>query len=290
MPASIDLAFEVANGLWVDKRIALEHTFTQTVERDFATTAESIDFNERTAAAVINDWVKARTHGHIPLLFNQLSQAVRFVIASAVYFHGRWETTFDAALTARKPFHAPSETRALPFMTRSGEFAYTADDTLEAIRLPYRGRFFSMFILLPRAGAEKHVAAQLEHKASAAWDRVAARHGTLDLPKMHLKYSANLNAPLQALGLGIAFEPRADFSGISRTPLSIDEVVHKSTLEVDEEGTEASAATGVAMRMTLARPNSEPAFHMTVDRPFICAIRDERTGAYIFLGRISEPA
>ena len=167
-------------------------------------------------------------------------------------------------------------------MKNSAEYAYYADGKgLQAIRLPYADRTFAMYVVLPQDGERPAIVSQPANRPipSTRWSRpCTSQRGTIELPRFTITYDATLNAVLTKLGMGIAFGNNANFDGICKTPrIQISEVRHASFLKVDEEGTEAAAATSVGMRAMAVRIEPQP-FHMVVDHPFFLAIRDERNG------------
>ena len=162
---------------------------------------------------------------------------------------------------------------------------------LEAIRLPYADRTFAMYVVLPQdsSGLQSFLSQLTPDTFTALVSSLHTQQGTIELPRFTITYDATLNAVLTKLGMGIAFGNNANFDGICKAPrIQISEVRHASFLKVDEEGTEAAAATSVGMRAMAVRIEPQP-FHMVVDHPFFLAIRDERNGQLLFTGTIAKP-
>lgn len=286
----------VANAVWVQEDFALEPAFVGTAERDYGAQARSVDFRAAPQQAVerINTWVSDATRSRIPELIDtsSINDATRLVVTNAVYFLGDWLRPFNASDTRQEPFHLPDgATTQAPLMSQTGTFRLLETDSLQAIDLPYEGERLSMTVLLPRE-RDGLPALEAELPASLAdWlarlDAEDPRRVRLHLPRTETSLSYQLVPQLAAMGMGIAFTDAADFRGIADAPLAIGQVVHKTFLRIDEQGTEAAAATGIVMQLTSA-PITPPAT-FRADHPFVFLIRDHDTGAILFLGRISRP-
>jgi serpin B len=177
-------------------------------------------------------------------------------------------------------------------MTQEKRFRYLENDLFQAIELPYGNGRFSMVVFLPKLKEISNDADNLIARFSNEnWNNWLGSFESalvrLYLPKFELSYSVVLNRILSKLGMGIAFTPYADFSNISNDSLWIDMVIHKGYIHVYEEGTEAIAVTGITM---LSSPGPQQAYIMRVDRPFVLAILEERSGAILFIGEIINPA
>jgi serine protease inhibitor len=286
---------EVANALWTQAGFAVSPGFLK-VNRDFYdASVQSLDFagNPRHAVATINAWVNEKTHAKIPEILNVVDPATVVVLTDAVYFKGRWTVPFDKQQTAPRAFHLHGgATVNAPMMVQNGEYPYFENDLYQAIRLPYGNHRFAMYIFLPRKSAGL---ANLLRKFDAThWGEMTAklddRKGEIVLPKFESTYSEQLNDALISMGMGVAFSGRADFSRIHPPPppLTITDVAHKTYVKVDEEGTEAAAATSVSAATAgmIAEP---PPFEMVVDHPFFCAITEGQSGALLFAGVVTDP-
>jgi serpin B len=185
------------------------------------------------------------------------------------------------------------KTTSVPTMRQTAHFGYAETDDLQAIDMPYAGHDTSMLILLPKAGdglgaMEKNLSAK---QLAQVLQSIQYRRIDLSLPRFKIEQSAALSQVLQALGMKLAFDAdKADFSGMcTAEPLYIGEVLHKAFVRVDEEGTEAAAATAVMMGAGAAMIREEP-LRVQVDRPFVFVIRDQKTGEILFMGRVMNPA
>jgi serpin B len=214
---------------------------------------------------------------------------------NAVYFKGTWQTKFQPSSTRNAPFHLTAKKKkSVPMMTQSGDFEYyeneSATTPFQAISLPYGDGHLGLYLFLP--GPKSSVDALMKELTSANWkgwiSGLSEQKGVVSLPRFKMDYEAELTAPLQKLGINQMFSPSADFSNISSIkPLYVSEVLHKTTIEVNEEGTEAAAATGDIMATGNASVD-EP-FQFIADRPFIAAICDNATDTILFLGVVRDP-
>jgi serpin B len=215
------------------------------------------------------------------------------VLANAIYFKGKWQRAFDSKVTKPRAFHSSENQESqVPMMGQDGEFEYQEGNGCQAVRLPYKGRRLGLYVLLPEASSS--VAKLLGALNIQVWQeqllrQMASRKGSIVLPRFKLEYGAELKQPLQTMGMRLPFSDNADFSGMSPSPLFLSAVKHKSFVEVNEEGTEAAAATIAVMRAQSVRPETKP-FEMVVDRPFLFVIADQVTKAILFLGIVIDPA
>src|SRR5262245_629962 len=285
----------IANSLWARKDISFLPTFIQRNQQYFNAEVTALDFNDPTAASTINSWVSGKTNGKIDKIVgsNIDPQTVLFLI-NAIYFKGTWTNEFDKGKTKEEPFTtgAGSQKRH-PMMHQSGKYNYYENGSFQAVSLPYGAGRVSMYIFLPAEGTKLD---QFRTSITAAnWDlwmkQFTMTKGEIAVPRFRVEFETGLNNALKALGMGVAFDPdRANFKAMVQGSVNafISQVKHKTFAEVNEEGTEAAAATSVEMAVTsVMRPPKT--FQMIVDRPFVCAIRDNKTGTVLFLGSIVDP-
>lgn len=243
----------------------------------------------------INGWVKTKTEGKIDRILEQLSANSVCVILNAIYFKGVWESQFDKKLAFDGPFKLPGGAEAkTPFMHRKAEFKLLDEKGFQALSLPYKGKTLSMVVLLPKtvdglAGLEDALYAEDLKGWLAKLDKQRGQKVSVYLPKFKLETKYDLGAPFQKMGMKDAFSPSADFSGMGwkKGDLWIGQIKHRAFVEVNEEGTEAAAATAVEM-VTKSAPVRDPVFR--ADHPFMFLIRDNETGTILFLGRVANPA
>lgn len=287
----IELA--IANSLWARGGVRFNEDFLARNRQFYGAEISALDFNNPESVATINRWVSANTKGKIGRIIDRIdSQQVMFLI-NAVYFKGQWQKRFEKTLTKEQPFHMPGgQQKPVPMMAQSGNYLYHRGDKFQAISLPYGKGGVSLYVFLPNQGSSlddflKGLSYQKWEEWMNSFDDTP---GDVKLPRFKLDYEKTLNESLKAVGMGVAFNPRdADFSGIRpERDLYISEVKHKAVVEVNEEGTEAAAATSVGISITSARPTPER-FTFIADRPFLMAIRDSQTGAILFMGAVMEP-
>lgn len=286
----------VANSLWAQQDTTFEKPFLDTLAADYGAGVRLVDFKTAAEAArvQINHWVADETNDKITDLIpsGALDPMTRLVLVNAIYLDATWAQQFDPNDTADLPFHRlAGDTVTVPMMHQTGRFAYGAGDGWQAIQMPYSGNDLAMLVIVPDQGRFHEVEGRLG--GGLIDDAVAAAAGVTDvsltIPKFEFRTKAGLNDALGTLGMHDAFDPaKADFSGMTtEEALYISDAIHEAYISVDEEGTEAAAATAIVMRATSA-PLSE--VQLTVDRPFIFALRDTTTGAVLFLGRVMDPS
>jgi serpin B len=291
----------VANALWAQQGYKFLDNFLNVMKNNYGAGFNQVNFKSATEAArsTINEWVEQHTQGKITDLLQPgaVRPATRLVLTNAIYFKGDWRTKFDKAQTKVEDFHlSPTETAQAPLMHRDGSFNYFNGGTFQVIEIPYKSNELSMIVLLPK---EISGLPALEQSLTASnaqqWLQQLrfAPKVILSMPKFKMTKEFELAGTLGAMGMPQAFEPgAADFSGMTgNRDLSISAVIHKAYIDVNEEGTEAAAATGVTMRAAVARPlDPTPPVVFRADHPFIFLIRDTRSGGILFMGRVTHPA
>lgn len=281
----------IANSLWARHGVVFQPDFLQRNQTFYNAEITTLDFGSPEARSRMNNWVSQRTAGKIPDIVDRIDPDAVLFLINAIYFKGSWTKPFDAGQTCDRPFHLLDGTQTLsPMMQQQGQYRYCETETFQAIRLPYGTQRMSMDIVLPKPHsslAEFYATLTPDH-----WNRwteaFSNRPGSLQLPKFTIQSSQTLNDALVALGMGIALSGNADFSNLSDEPTAISDVRHKTFIEVNEEGTEAAAATAVTMIRT-SMP-IHPPFQMTIDRPFFFAIQDNQTKMLLFVGSVVEPS
>lgn len=290
----------VANALWGQRGLGFEPDFLSAARQHYGAGLEEVDFrgNPEGTRRQINGWVSTKTNDRIPDLLPPgfITPMTRLVLTNAIYFKGNWAEAFDRDGTnERDEFRlASGGTVTAAMMNRTGRYAHFDGGTFQALTLPYRGNELSMVILLPNAtdglpALERGLTAD---KLQEAVEKAIAREVQVSVPRFKLTLRLEqLIDDLKALGMKLAFTEGADFSALTRqAKLFIDAVAHKAFIEVNEEGTEAAAATGVGMRITsIGAPPSRPVV-FRADHPFLFVIRDNRSGAVLFMGRVMNPS
>ncbi len=281
----IELA--IANSIWATLGIRLAPDYARRMLESYGGRVTNLDLADPSAAGVINDWVSEKTRHKIKELVTHplIVQAI-LVLVNALYFKGLWQHPFKEEHTKERRFTCLDGSRSqVPMMSRSGSFEYFENEILQAVRLPYGAGQVCMDILLPRAEIPfSEFQAQVNTKNWNRWGySFGDGEGTLQLPRFKVEYGAELVPPLAKLGMAPALIPGADFSGMGAGELRISNIIHKTFVEVNEEGTEAAAATAVIMLRSVSR---KVHFKMIVDRPFFCAIVDRRSDLAWFMGYI----
>ena len=286
------VALHVANGAFADRRLDLFPSFSSVLRDRFGARVERLDFAASDSVPRINAWVARETANAIPSLVSSLEPDAALVLANAMHFHGEWSRPFDPAQTAPLPFH-PHAGEAIEVATMQAEelsVPYREDADFQAVALPYGGGAFALVVVLPRAGLEP--AAALRALASdPSWLGGSDFHrmrGYLALPRVSLDAEASLLPALRALGLASALDDADAFAGIAAPPPALSRVVHRTMLKLDEQGTEAAAATAAIMT-TRAAIMEDEGFEMQVDRPFALAVHHRATGALLFAAWVADP-
>jgi serpin B len=287
-----EVQLAIANSLWARQGISFQPDFIQRNQQFYGAELTNLNFSDAKSPAIINGWVKQNTRGKIDQIVDTLAPDDVLFLINAIYFKGDWTRPFDKQQTAQKPFYLANGTqKPHAMMSQSGEYRYYETEQFQAVSLPYgQKRRMNMIIILPKKSFSlTEFYKELNPKNWQQWvSQLRNRQGSIQVPRFKLEYNIELKRALSALGMAVAFDAaQANFSGISSIPTKIDQVKHKTFVEVNEEGTEAAAVTSIGIRATSAMP-SEP-FKMVVDRPFFCAIRDNQTGSLLFMGSIVEP-
>lgn len=286
--------FRIANSIWYRDTFgaSIESAFLNDARVWFDATVSSLDFASPTAPVTINDWVRTNTNGKIDRIIDRIASETVMFLMNAIYFKGDWRQAFDKAKTASAPFRTDDgRTRTIPLMQRTDTMRAGVLDGRTIVDLGYGGDAFTMTLVLPRSGETAD--ALVASLSPAWWAQATAALRTqrveLAMPKFTLTWEDTLNAPLKALGMRKAFQPReADFTRISSTmgrELHVSFVRQKSYVDVHELGTEAAAVTVVGVDVVSLPQRLVARF----DRPFVFAIRERLSGTILFLGKLAEP-
>lgn len=280
-----------ANRVWLQRDFEILPEYRKLLESTYRAPAASVDFVRQTEAArrEINSWTESKTRGRIRDLFAPgiLKPDTRLVLTSAVYFYGKWEHAFKPTDTRPAPFNlSGGGTVQVPFMNRTGSYAYAQTPTGQFLEMRYDGTGLAFDIFLPKPGAA--LESPTPERIAAWTGALGNRNVRVSIPKFRVEANFSLAETLAALGMPSAFTGAADFSGINgRRDLHLAAVVHKAFIDVAEEGTEAAAATGIGVSLTSAPIDPDPVFR--ADRPFVFVIRDTRSGAVLFTGTLRNP-
>lgn len=290
------VTFDSANSLWVSDKLNLNKNLSAALQTNYEAEIGSVDFTDPATRIRINNWVKSKTHNKIAEILapNTLSNATRLILVNGVYFKGMWSQPFDKKMTSAQKFTPLSGTAySVPMMQKQAHYDYTEQAAAQMISLPYGTKKIAMYILLPpqTTGLKEFISSFSYDNYKTMRDKTSPRDISLMLPKYKLEYGVvKLKEQLQSLGMKQAFiDDQADFSKMvedkDKDKLVISDVLHKATMEIDEQGTVASAATAVVMMAATAMMPLE----IKIDRPFLTVIEDKSTGSILFLGLINKP-
>lgn len=284
---------ETANALWVLEEYPLNEQYVFNAENYYDGMIIPLDFagQPEESRLIINSWVEKKTNDKIKDLLAEgsIDGNTRLIITNAVYFNGTWLQEFEEAGTRKKVFYlSDGQEKQVDTMYAIETYNYGKDKNAQILELPYKGDDISMYIILP----SKNNIKEFENDLTLDYynelkDNLNSDEIKILLPKFTFEARAELNEPLQDMGIVDAFDSdMADFSGISASDgLSISEVIHQAYIGVNEKGTEAAAATGIVMEDSLPYYKYE----FTADHPFMFFIEDKRTGCILFMGKVENP-
>ena len=290
----------VADALWAEQDARFLPGYFDLMQRDYGAGLHRVDFKTQPEAVrgTINQWVEQQTNNKIQNLIapGMLTPLTRLVLTNAIYFKGTWQHPFEKAATQDGEFHlSASQTATVPLMHRAGSgYRYYDGGTFQELELPYDGDL-AMVVLLPKT-TDALPALEQQFTPTAAHDWIEKLEPVekviLTFPRFTMTQQFELSRTLASMGMPQAFTPAADFSGMTGKPeFSISAAIHKAFIDVDEHGTEAAAATAIGMRAAAMRmsPPEPPPIVFRADHPFLFMIRDTKTGAILFMGRVEDP-
>lgn len=293
-----DYELHAADALWAEQDESFLPDFQKLMQADYAAGFHPVDFEHAPEAVrgAINQWVAQETNNRIQNLIGPgtLTPATRLVLTNAIYFKGSWLDPFLARDTSSDAFYlTATQTVKTPLMHRTGGYSYYDGGSFQALELPYKDNDLAMVVLLPK---QKDGLAALEKQFTAvaanSWiEKLRPEEKViLTLPSFTMTQQFELSGALSAMGMPQAFSQAADFSGMTgKRDLTISAAIHKAFIDVNEQGTEAAAATSTIMVATAMRAYAPPPIVFRADHPFLFLIRDTRSGAILFLGRLEDP-
>ena len=286
----------IANSLWPQKGYPILNEYRTLIKKYYGIEITPVDYKiaRETARRMINAWVEKKTEGRIRNMIppGVLDALTSLVLVNAIYFKGNWASQFNKTATQDESFHlSPNESVKVPMMKQERTFRYAEHENLQILELPYTGNDLSMVLLLPKGidGIPDLEKALTSVNLEKWLNRLHDTKVSVLLPRFKMTSQFRLGETLKSMGMTDALNPnKADFSGMdgNRNWLYIGAVLHKAFVEVNEEGTEAAAATAVAMKR-VAMPPPPPTFR--ADHPFLFMIRDNGTGSILFMGRVADP-
>jgi serpin B len=288
----LQLRLSTANAVWGQEGYPIEQAFLDVLAEWYGAGLHTVDYGDaESARRTINGWVGERTADKIPELIPEgvLDPLVRIVLTNALYLKASWATPFDERATSDGAFvRRDGSSVTARFMRQTEPLGFARGAGWRAVDLPYVGDQLSMLVIVPEASRFDAVEVQFGRGVEAFAAEVRPAQVRLALPRFTFRTQTELTTALGSLGIEQLFDPdRADLSGMTAAErLYVSDVLHEAYLAVTEEGTEAAAATAVVARATAAPTEVE---ELTVDRPFLFAIRDRATGAVLLQGRVLDP-
>lgn len=282
---------EIANSIWYRNTFHVERPFLDTNLKYFNAEIDALDFNDPASADIINNWVSDNTHEKITKIIDKIDPMTVMFLINAIYFKGSWTYEFDKEDTDDDIFYKKDGSQVnCQMMKMRNRFDYYEDDQVQIVDLPYGDGDFSMTIMLPkpRVDLNAFIAKLDEQRWQNYLTSLQSDSGNLNMPKYKLEYKLKMNDVLSAMGMAVAFSSgSADFTRINKQGgLYISRVLHKTFVQVDEEGTEAAAVTLVDVKYTSIEPQG---FNMVVNRPFVYVIRERHSNSLLFMGKVEQP-
>jgi serpin B len=290
MPQKDKLTLAIANSLWQRNGFPVFNSYKDTVHKFFDAEIQSLDFNDQQAVAIINAWIESKTQGLITDMLDQLSPDAVMYLINAIYFKGDWKYVFEPDDNLQAVFYkADGSTETVTYMNQKTHLNYLKNDLFTSVQLPYTDSSYCMTLLLPDPSVGiDGLLTVLNTENWTSWKKAyEMSEVTVALPKFKFAFGLrNINQELNDLGLVSAFNPiAADFSKISDQQINISRVLHKAYIEVNEQGSEAAAATVVEFEYT----SNDGQKTLSLNRPFVFAIEHKPTQTLLFIGKVAFP-
>ena len=285
--------FENANSIWYRQNFTFEQSFFDVNQNYFNALVSGLDFSDPGSVNIINNWVNEKTKGKINRIIYSISPYDVMYLINAIYFKGTWLYRFDSTATKQDNFFVtPSSNVTCMMMNQKDTLNYYASGELQAVELPYGNGGFNMVIILPSSNTDINdlINRTDENFLESLLADMKKSQVNLWVPKFELEYKIEISKILIDMGMTSAFDPStADFTKARKEKdIFISGVLHKTYIKVDEEGTEAAAVTAITVGTTSAGPGPNE-IYMRVDHPFVFCIREKRTGAILFIGKVVNP-
>jgi len=277
---------EIANSIWVRQKSPVEKDFVENNMKFFKAEVNNVPFNKQTVDR-INGWAAEKTHGKIKEVIKKLSPDELMLLVNAVYFKGTWTKSFDKKNTYTQNFTLADNSKVkVPLMYQKETVEYMDNEDFQAVRLPFGKGDTAMTFILPKKGLANFQETLTEANFQNWQKRLSKRQVKLFVPKFKVEYATLLNDVLKKIGMTKAFELSRGFAKINpHLDLKISRVIHKTFLEVKEEGAEAVAVSAIG----IIKVSVDRTPVMRIDRPFLCAITNTKTGNIMFIGNIYNP-
>jgi len=288
-----DVVLEIANAIFYANGFSVTPDFLNVNKNVYSAEVEKLNFSLPEAVKTINDWVANKTHDKITKIIETLNPLDRMVLINAVYFNGIWTNKFDEKGTHNLSFIKKSGTNIeIPMMKKEEKLDYQINSLFSAVKIPYGNGQYNMVVMLPGEG--KNSQDVIDALSMENWQNWMRSFEIKDpvvvtMPRFKFAFEISMNKVLDQMGMKKAFQPNiADFSKISSEDLYISSVVHKSYIDVNENGTEAAAVTSITFTTTSVG-NEPPKTYFYVNKPFVFAITEKDTGAILFIGEVQNP-
>ena len=292
--ADPQVVLEIANAIYYQKGFNVEPGFISVNQKFYDAEVNTLNFSSpQDALKVINEWVAQKTHDKIPTILEEIDALTKMVLLNAVYFNGIWKSKFDEKETHNWTFFLNDGTyRQTPMMKQETALEYTSNDLFRAVNLPYGKGDFQMTVILPNGNkTTKDVILQLTNENWRLWQKSFKTENqvVVTMPRFKFSWDLDLKEVLDQMGMKQAYIPNhANFSGITKAnDIFISKVIHKTYIDVNENGTEAAAVTAIVLSTGESGP--DPRKHFFVDHPFIFAITEKATGVILFIGEVTNP-
>ncbi len=283
----------IANSIWCRRGFPVENYFVQTNKTNFNAEVKELDFMNPETVSIINKWSADNTNNKIPKIIDKVSGDVVMYLINAIYFKGMWRMKFDKSNTQLKPFYASEgQSTQVEMMKMTSDFNYTKNRDAAYLELPYGNNAFSMVVILPNEG--KTTEDVIKNMNTNTWnsnlDAFRAAKVNVELPRFKMECDYRLPLNLAEMGMKIPFTLDADFTGISRGGgVFISDVIHKTFIEINEEGTEAAAVTAVEATFgSTGGPSQPTVVNFSVNKPFLFVIKEKSTNVIMFMGKMSK--
>jgi serpin B len=282
------VSLQIANAVWIEETFPVKTPFIQSLQHYYDASVTNLDFSDPDAPSVINQWCADNTNDLIKKILDRIDPDARLIYTNALYFKGKWESTFDKDDSWMGSFtNLSGSTGQVTYMEQTNDFPYTTSQGVAIAEIPYGNKAYSMVIVLPDTGVSvMDVISGLTPEQWNLWTSgLYTSELNLRIPRFKVEFDSKetMIPVLTRMGMGVAFDPfRADFNHISDIPLFIALLKQNAVIQVDEEGTEAAAVTTVGFNVTSAGPGHTIPFH--VDRPFLYFIKEKSTGTILFAG------
>jgi len=294
IPNNDNVTVEIANSLWPAINFPIKDNYISQSKEYFKAEVKPVDFGNPETVNVINGWIEDKTHGKIQKMLSYIPGYTPLLLVNAIYFKGKWKFEFADSSNYDGTFSKTDGSQSnATFMRQSAILDYYSNSIFSSIKLPYNDTNFCMTILLPDKNHNTNeVIANLSDENWKSWNAGYRKEQVnVTIPKFKYSFGTrNISSELIDLGLGIAFSGQADFSKITDSHIQIDQVLHKAYMEVNEEGTEAAAATVISFSVTACLDCEEPqVINFVADKPFVFIISEVKSQTILFTGLMNSP-